>query len=99
MMKFIPALGIVSVLLVAGCNAGANTGTVTIYFCTPAVTPCTAASPGTVASVTSNTVSGGNWATANGAATVSSSNTYTSTAYWTDPDGVQLVSNTRTWTP
>jgi hypothetical protein len=72
-------------------------GSVTVYYCTPTVTPCTSSSPGEASATT--TASGGSWSIETGSGTVSSSHTYTSTAYETDADDVLLVSGTETFTP
>jgi hypothetical protein len=78
----------------AGTNSPtSDTNTVTIYYCTPAVTPCTSSSAD--GSVTA-TPSGGSW-TSGTTGSLNFDTGYSSTAYETDSDGIVLQSNTETF--
>ena len=75
----------------AGTNTPtSDTNTVTIYYCTPEVTPCTSsAADGSVTA----TPAGGSW-TSGSTGNLGFNTDYSSTAYETDSDGIMLQSNT-----
>ena len=73
-------------------GSASSNNLVTIYYCTPTVTPCTSSN---MTGSTTATPSGGTWTS--GTISLVHGTPYTATAYQTV--GIQLVSNTVTFTP